>query len=227
MKMETRAIWRFVGRQTPYLKLELHPRLEAYFSTVHGLGFLQEIGLNTNRAIVRQVHGNRVIPVEGPLEGAVEADGMVTDQPGLFLVVRVADCYPVYLLDPHRGVVGLLHAGWRGVHGKIHLEALRVMEARFQTRPEDLWVALGPGICGGCYEVGEEFLELFPGHVEKRGHRYFLDLQRVMSLELIEAGVPATQIHLAPYCTFENPLFHSYRRGRKGRGRNWAIAALG
>jgi YfiH family protein len=87
-----------------------------------------------------------------PLTG----DGMVTATPGLILAVQTADCLPVILVDRKRQAVGVFHAGWRGTVKRIVEKGVGEMRRYFKTDPRDLVAAIGPGVKGCCYEVGEE-----------------------------------------------------------------------
>lgn len=108
-------------------------------------------------ALLNQQHGHIVHAVEGP--GVWDGDGLLTNRPGLLLRVGIADCYPVLLHDPVRNAVGALHAGWRGVVAGILPEALEQLQQRYGSRPEDVRVAVGPGISGPNFQVGPEVVE--------------------------------------------------------------------
>jgi hypothetical protein len=105
---------------------------------------------------IRQVHSDIIrwadaIPSE-PLTG----DGLITATPGLLLAIQTADCLPVILVDPKRRAVGVFHAGWRGTVQRIVEKGMGEMVRCFGSRPRELKAAIGPGIGGCCYEVGEE-----------------------------------------------------------------------
>jgi purine-nucleoside/S-methyl-5'-thioadenosine phosphorylase / adenosine deaminase len=113
-----------------------------------------------NLITVRQVHSDvihlidseRLSPPESPLAG----DGLITASPGLLLAIQTADCFPVILADTKRCAVGVFHAGWRGTVGRIVEKGVGEMHRCFGSRPRDLRAAIGPGVQGCCYEVGEE-----------------------------------------------------------------------
>lgn len=88
-------------------------------------------------------------------------DGIVTDIPGALLTAFGGDCPPVYLIDPVRGVAGLVHAGWKGTLGKIPQVAIAQMTLRFGCDPADMYAAIGPGVCADCYEMGDEVYDAF------------------------------------------------------------------
>lgn len=95
---------------------------------------------------------NRDLHSKEPLSG----DGLITATPGVLLGIQTADCLPVILVDAKRRVVGVLHAGWRGTVQRIVEKGVGEMQRCFGSRPRDLKAAIGPGIQGCCYEVGEE-----------------------------------------------------------------------
>ncbi len=88
-------------------------------------------------------------------------DGLVTNLPGVTLVTAHADCIPLYLADPVKKAIGLLHAGWKGTLYNIASEGLRLMRENYGTNPADVIAVAGPGICGSCYEVDGEVAEKF------------------------------------------------------------------
>lgn len=110
-------------------------------------------------AMVHQVHSD-LIWLEGHEHPGV-GDGLLTQTPGVLLSVRTADCHPILLADIKKRAVGVLHAGWRGTLKRIAEKGVGEMRRWFGSRPEDLRAAVGPGIHGCCYEVGEEVRELF------------------------------------------------------------------
>jgi YfiH family protein len=111
-------------------------------------------------AWVRQVHGDRVVVVDGtrPVEGE-EGDALVTAVPDVPLAVLTADCAPVALASPE-GVVGAVHAGWAGVVAGV---VERAVEAMRGLGAGEVHAALGPCIRAECYEFGEADLERVAG----------------------------------------------------------------
>ena len=172
-----------------------------------------------------QIHGREILvheeqaPADGRetrLELAPDADGHVTRAAGILLGVTVADCVPVSLVDPNRRAVGLFHAGWRGAAAGILERGIELFKEEFMSGPEDLYLHLGPAICGDCYEVGVEVHVAMglpepdnPGPVDLRGY---------LSARAVAAGVEAAKISESVWCTLcgESPFF-SHRRGELGR----------
>jgi polyphenol oxidase len=110
---------------------------------------------------LRQIHSDIIHFVDSPPEEQLVGDGLITASPGLLLAIQTADCLPVILVDPKRRAVGVFHAGWRGTVKRIVEKGVGEMQRHFGTLPRDLKAAIGPGVRGCCYEVGEEVREKF------------------------------------------------------------------
>lgn len=183
---------------------------------------------------VRQVHGNKVIiaartatrrPASLPAK-LEDADGILTDRPGLAIAVRTADCLSVFLYDPLHEVIGLVHAGWRGTQQRIMTQAVALIRKQWGSNPKDLLVAFGPAIRSCCYQVGAPFLEHFPKETVKRKQGYFFDLPEANKNQLVGAGVGAANIMDCAVCTCCDPTCFSYRRERESAGRMISIMML-
>lgn len=175
--------------------------------------------------LTRQVHGNRVLvhgperePGTDPLSSdgrPVDADGHVTQRPGVLLAVTVADCVPVFLVDPRTRSVGMLHAGWRGASAGILAGGIEAMGERFGARAEDVHVHLGPAICGSCYEVGPEVHDALGLPIPQIPTP--VDVAAVLERQAISCGLRPASISRDPYCTLERSDFYSHRGGDAGR----------
>jgi hypothetical protein len=142
-----------------------------------------------------------------------EADGLITNRRDAVLAVTVADCLPIFLVDPEHGVFSLLHSGWRGTG--IVVQALERMEASYGSRSSRIEVIIGPGIGGCCYRVGEdryrEFRRRFgPNSVREHGGQFFLDLAGANVGLLTRRGVG--KIRVCRNCTACTPQLSSFRR---------------
>jgi len=149
-----------------------------------------------------QPHGNRAQAVYTPLGIRVpEVDALATSVPRLPLVVRVADCGPVYFYDPAQQVIALAHSGRRGTEGNIVAETISCLRETFDTNPENLIVQLGPCIRPPHYEID------FAAEIERQaracGVRHYHD-----------CGA-CTASHLDRY--------YSYRAEKGKTGRMWAV----
>ena len=181
--------------------------------------FAHTLGLDGDRLTVAgAVHGTDVSRVDRPAGAVRASDGLVTDRPGLPLMATFADCYPVLLYDPVRQALALVHAGWRGTAAVIAAKAVEALHREYASRPGDLIAGIGPGICGGCYEVGEEVAERFDAaHLRpSMAGRRLLDLAAANRAQLEQAGVPACRVHVQAVCTRESAALPSHRRSPDG-----------
>jgi len=185
-------------------------------------------GAGAALSTVRQIHSAKVLRADrAGLVG--EGDALISNQAGLTLAVRTADCLPVLMADSKNRAVAAVHAGWRGVVQEIVPTAMDALAHQFGTRPEDLTVAIGPGIAACCFEVGPEvalqFSDLFP---ERRDltEQTHVDLVDAVLRQLGRSGVRSGQIDASGLCTgCHGNLFHSYRRDRDAAGR--MVSAIG
>lgn len=166
---------------------------------------------------VHQIHSALVATVTGTGPQG-RADAMVTNVPGLALSILTADCMPVLLADTEAGVIGAVHAGWRGVLDGVLETTLEAMEALGADRAETAAI-IGPCISQSAYEVGTEFLDRFVAEdpasewyfANGEGNRYLFDLPGYGLFRLREAGVGLAE--WTRHCTYSQPdLFYSYRR---------------
>lgn len=179
--------------------------------------------LGADRVVhAQQVHGSHV-RVHHSNRPAVEdphlvdpCDGHATDMPGVILAVTIADCVPVFIVDPERRAVAAVHAGWRGAACGVLERALHEMASSFASRPEALHVHLGPAICGMCYEVGPEVFKALGQPVPKRPTP--IDLRNVLGQRAVGAGVPNDAVTVSAHCTVctASGLF-SHRSGHDER----------
>jgi len=209
------------------------------------------------RSIVRlrQVHGTRVVSLGRDRAFPPDAsdwdvaDIAATDDPGLALAVKVADCLPVLLADARSGAVAAVHAGWRGTAAGAVQAAVEALQTSFGAKPADIVAAIGPGIGPCCYRVGGDVRAAFeaagpwapwldawfdpaptararhgvPGTdpaANGNGPALLLDTWAANADQLGDAGVPAAQIHVSRACTScYRDTFHSFRVDGERAGR--------
>jgi len=182
-----------------------------------------EVGVGADRLqFMRQSHGARVAVVDGrqPAARAPDADAMVTTDPGVALAVLVADCAPVLLVSRSPAVVGVAHAGRRGMVAGVLPAALAAM-ADAGAAVSSVHARIGPAVCGACYEVPaslqDEVAAAVPAaRAQSRRGRPALDVRAGLVEQLRGAGVASAEVD--PACTVESPRLYSYRRdGVTGR----------
>jgi hypothetical protein len=167
-----------------------------------------------------QVHGSTVQWHESLPPGWLVLDGVdghATGQAGVLLAITVADCVPVYLTVPERGVVALLHAGWRGVAGGILEQGVETIASQTKASRRDIVIHCGVSICGNCYEVGSEVAEQLNGRPGEAGQS-FVDLRSILAARATNLGI--REVTISTYCTAHpRDRFFSHRAsgGRDGR----------
>jgi len=199
--------------------------------------FLVEFGIRHQDLVcAKQAHGSKIkIATEedrgkGALtyDNAIEdTDAFITNKKNLPLAIFTADCLSIFLYDPNTASIGLIHAGWRSTKEHISDKAIRLMEQRFNTRPQDLYLGFGASIKGCCYEVGGEFIDYFSGDLLKRGSRYYLDLAKINRKQVLDAGVQEGNIFDSNICTScKSEGFFSYRKEGRSCGRMMSVIML-
>lgn len=194
-----------------------------------------------NAVLSTQTHSDIVRVVGLPEAGAglyapelTPCDGLVTNTPGLALVVFTADCTPILLWDEKTGAVGAVHAGWRGTAARIGEKAVQAMEKAFGCNPRDIHAAIGPNIGACCFETDGDVPEAMIAALGKEaeafirpvGEKYYVDLKGVNARILEEAGVG--QVEVSTLCTHcDETLFWSHRRTGSLRGSQGAVIVAG
>jgi len=171
-----------------------------------------------------QRHSAEVFLLEKKPAHKLSGDGLVTKKAGLLLVIKTADCLPLFLVDKERRAVAAVHCGWRSTYQKIVIKAFEMMQKYFGSNPENLLAALGPCIEQSCYEVGQEVFEPFsqagfPSDLiflfSESNRKWYLDL-REANRWLLMAGleIPGHNIFQVKLCTCCRKELLSFRRDR-------------
>ncbi len=189
---------------------------------------------NKEFVTLKQIHSDIVLLADRNEENLREGDGVISLKRGLYSVVKTADCYPLLFYDIEQGFSGFLHVGWRGLYKRIIKKFVEKLEQRGFCIKESTFFLIGPGICGNCYEVGEDVYELFYEEnfcsscfrKKNKGNKFFLDIKNGIYSELNLVGVNKRNIYDSKICNFENHHFYSYRRGDKGKRIYSFIAVL-
>jgi YfiH family protein len=188
--------------------------------------FAESLGLDPDTLTVAgAVHGADVARIVEPQAIVNGVDALITDRPGIALFATYADCYPIVIWDPVHKAAGLAHAGWRGTEARMAQAVVEVMQDAFDSQPDDLMAGIGPGICGRCYEVGEEVASRFDPRfsTKKADGKFLLDLAAANRAQLQEAGVD--EVFDIGLCTKETAYLPSHRRQPDGT-RFGAIVAI-
>ena len=200
--------------------------------------FLAELGIDyRNLVCPRQVHGGNVKLISEEHKGRGSAsyddslpqtDSLITDVKNLPLAIFTADCLSVFLYDSARPAVAAVHAGWKSTRENILAKTIELMQKEFGTKVDNLHAELGPRIKGCCYEVGNEFRQLFSQNFlfEKYG-RLYLDLSEVNKAQLLGLGMPEGNIYDSGACTYcNNDSTFSFRKEGVKSGRMMSVIML-
>jgi len=182
---------------------------------------------------LKQIHSGIVVDVDdtSAASEAVAGDAGVTALRGVVLAVQTADCVPVLVADIESRVVAAIHAGWRGTAAGIVMIAVKRIVEKFHIDPKSLHAVIGPHIGVCCYEVGEDVVQAMPdaSAVETREEwsKPHVNLASANRRQLMETGIPETQIETSSLCTkCREDLFHSYRRDGKRMGHLLSVIGL-
>jgi YfiH family protein len=213
----------------PYASMNLGLRSGDAIANVQANRTLLRQALPGEPAWLRQVHGNRVVRA-GHVENDAEADASVSAEAGVVCAVMAADCMPVLLCDRGAGVVGIAHAGWRGLSGGV-IEAT-VREMGVPAAQMMAW--LGPCIGRANFEVGDDVLAAFTANdaggraaftpYPGRPGKWLCDLYDLARQRLRALGVP--QVYGGGFCTVDDARFFSHRRDKGVSGRMAALIWL-
>ena len=205
--------------------------------------FFGAIGADLSRVVMaNQVHSDIVRTVTGAdIKRALfdrepyEADGLVTDLPGVALVVFGADCLPILFYDPVRRVIAAVHAGWRGTVSGIAERAVEKM-AFYGCRPEEILAAIGPGISRCCFETHEDVpnamtsalgVQATPYIEPIENGKFRVDLKGINAMRLTRAGLRPEHIAVTGDCTACQPeKYWSHRATNGVRGSQAAVIEL-
>lgn len=199
--------------------------------------FGEAVNANPNDMVYsHQTHKCDVLKVEACHKGMgvvrdrnfSDVDALITNEKGITLVTCYADCIPVIAADLTGKSIGAAHAGWRGTVGNIAANMISGMNREYQTRPQDIAVFVGPGICCDCYEISEDvalqFREVYspqeygfiiqPSEIPSK---YQLNLPMANVINLINSGVLLENIYVSDICTCCNPRFLFSHRATKGK----------
>ena len=177
-------------------------------------------GHSTNVMVVKKKDtGKGVVSME--IDG--KCDAAITNEKGIMLLTIEADCTPVYILDPVKKAIGMVHSGWRGTVGKITENAIDLMIENYGCEKKDLLINFGPAICGKCYEVGMDLIPEFKKILEcedvhkiftpipDKPEKYFLDVTEGIRLSLLKYGIKEENMTRSEYCTYHSGVFNSWR----------------
>ena len=202
------------------------------------------VGFNINRlTTAEQTHSLNIAVVNETNAGLgaltidsriPNTDALITNQPGVCIMVLTADCQSVLLYDADNRAVAAIHAGWRGTVQRIVEKSVQRMAEVYGTQPCDIIAQIGPGIHLESFEVGDEVYDAFaqagfdmepisrkfpqhdgesPSHSTLLPSKWHIDLPECNRLQMVKAGVAENKLTVSPVCTFkQSDMFFSARR---------------
>lgn len=159
-----------------------------------------------------------------------DTDGLLSSNPKAALLVKYADCLPIFIYDEASKTFGAIHSGWQGTYKAIVLKAIKKISDNIDLTKIN--IVFGAGISCKNYEVQEDFYlkfkRKFSPHIvepafKKIDNKFFFDNQLFNFLLLKDFGVPEDKIFTNNFCTFDDENLHSYRRDKDFSGRNGGI----
>ena len=187
--------------------------------------------------LTKQIHSDIVVKVgradrgKHMVEGASpECDALITNEPGVALVIFTADCTPILLHDPVTGAVGAAHAGWRGTALGIAGKTVEAMVREYGCDPKNIRAAIGPNIGFCCFETDRDVPDAMVAalgeeakpFIRPNGEKYYVNLKEINALWLRKAGVE--HIEISDACTVcQSDIYWSHRVTRGERGSQGAI----
>jgi YfiH family protein len=178
-----------------------------------------------NFLVLNQVHGDDILIIKSNESyssscNELNYDATITSRHGMALCIKTADCVPVFFVDKKKKVIAAVHAGWRGTALGIAAKVIQVMQSKYNSLPQDILAAIGPSIGFCCYEVDSVVADNFAVHKGKNNflfpvsgkNKWMLDLPEANHQQILDCGVPESNIELSGLCTVCNQdLFFSHR----------------
>ncbi|OGZ17523.1 MAG: hypothetical protein A2V72_01800 [Candidatus Nealsonbacteria bacterium RBG_13_37_56] len=170
------------------------------------------------------VHKNKVKLISKKDAGRLieKTDGLITKEKNIFLTITTADCLPIFIYDPKKEIIGLIHGGWKSLAGNILKEAINKIINNFKSNPAHILIGIGPGISQCHFEIKNDLVRKWsdrtifaPGVILKEDNKKHLDLKKIAKLQLIELGIKEENIEISSECTFcLKDKYFSYRRDK-------------
>ncbi|MBI2514741.1 peptidoglycan editing factor PgeF [Candidatus Wolfebacteria bacterium] len=191
-----------------FKKHKIDPRRLVNLAGIHGV--------NIDTITCDSILGNGSLNPDTRIKNT---DGLITNIKNSYLMVTGADCFPVLFYDEKNKAIGAMHAGWKGLLKEIAAEMLKKFVTDFSTDPANLSVWMGPGIKSCHFEVkndvGALFEKNYKNEIIERDGRTFIDLPKIIKVQLTALGVQPEKIVEHPDCTFcGKDKYFSYRRDK-------------
>jgi len=179
-----------------------------------------------NIIMLNQVHRDNIVVIDTPPnENQLyidNADGMITNVPKLCLVIRTADCVPIFAFDDKKQIFGIAHSGWRGCSLSIGRKLIQGMKKYFGSKYKDINIIILPSIGPESYSVNNDVATLFKNYISIKNNQFYLNLWENIESSLKNEGIPIENIFQTKICTLINKKeFFSHRGKDSGRNLNF------
>ncbi|HEX8169886.1 MAG TPA: polyphenol oxidase family protein [Thermoanaerobaculia bacterium] len=189
----------------------------------------ERFGLETSLTTCTQVHGATVRRAQrdAAWRECDSCDALWSEERGVSIGIKVADCLPVTMIDPVHSVIANVHSGWRGAVQQITAATIDAIEQSTPFEASSAFAYLGPSIRACCFEVGDEVASQFDArYIDRSRAKAHVDLAAFTRDILTARGFAAERVSDSELCTrCDGSIFHSYRRAGKGGGRNLQVVA--
>jgi len=188
---------------------------------------------------LNQVHGDDIFVIKPygdyyPADGVLNYDAIVTTRENLAICIKTADCVPIFILDHTKKIIAAIHAGWKSTALEITAKVVRLLLSRYDSSPGNLLAAIGPSIGLCCFELDEQSASRFQNQKGReeflfagnRTEKWIVDLAEANRRQMLNCGIPETNIDLSRLCTScRQDLFFSHRGsgGITGRQLNFIM----
>ncbi|MFA6476636.1 MAG: peptidoglycan editing factor PgeF [Candidatus Paceibacterota bacterium] len=183
--------------------------------------FFKKLGLDPGKIVLAGLsHSSNVdlVGEESIGQKINNTDGLITNVPGIILTITSADCLPIFFFDKNKEVIGLAHAGWRGVESNIVSKVIEKMRSKFGSNPKDITVNIGPHIKSCHFEIKDDLVEKFSQYkdfITTSDGVTNLDLSAIVREQLKDCGVNPDSINISSECTYCLPdKYYSFRRDK-------------
>lgn len=204
------------------------------FEGIQG-GFEGKRSAASSFVLLKQIHGDTIHCLDSKNSRdqvhLQEGDALLCFEKNISIAVKTADCVPILLAHPD-GIIAAVHTGWRGSRLKILEKVLLKIRDEFGKDLRQIHLAIGPAICGSCYEVGEEVAREFSAQYvfKKENGKFLLDLKRVNFDLAYALGIPKNQMEVLKDCTLcDTQTYYSFRHesqqalNKEGRNYSWVM----
>jgi len=141
-------------------------------------------------------------------------DGIVSNQKDIYLAIKTADCFPIFLYDEKKAIIGVAHSGREGTKLQIIAKIIDMMQEIYHCSTQDIICEIGPGICHQHYQVSPDLALDFYQTLSISEVDYYLDLQKIIYETALKKLLQPQHIITNSICTFENTNYYSYRRNQ-------------